>query len=186
MPFAWNLSLLALLSSHGTTKQHSGRQTPRSLEFQLQKLVSLRSRASTSSTRFFFQRTLHHFLYPLQFLVLPYHYVLSFSLRPHLAATNACSPAAMQHCLPGWARRASGIRQRASELREHPRSCSPSFSARIRPMLATPANCQEWSFGIVLGSQQMRFIYPVIPSPPSPPPPLFFFWLWGMSFIRTN
>lgn len=58
------------------------------------------------------------------------------------------------------ARRAPGIRQRASELRERSRPCSPSGAARIRPTPANPANCRETSFGTVLGFQQMRSAYP--------------------------
>lgn len=186
VPLACNFSLLAFLNSHDTRKQHSGRQTPQSLEFQLEKLVSLRSWAIPTTTNAKRKRLLFPAYPPSLSISIAISssavsYVLSFSLRPHLAAANACSPAATQSCLSGWARRTPGIRQRASELREHPHSCSPSFSARIRPMLTTPANCQERdrSDRSHLPADEIHLCNVI-------PPPPFSFWLLGMSFIRTN
>lgn len=80
-------------------------------------------------------------------------YVFSSPLPPPLAVPSARSPTEVQHWtvkeltetpvlwISGWARRAPGIRQRASELREQSCPCNPSCTAHIRPRAANPAYC---------------------------------------------
>lgn len=137
-------------------------------------------------------------------------YAFNFSLHPRPAATSACSPAEMWCCTLQeptltrvlWmldpARRAPGIRQRASELREQSRPRSPSGAARIGPTPANPANCRETSFGTVLGFQQMRSAYsnssfPLYPAaschfscPVTPALILCYIAVLAQSYIQTS
>lgn len=62
--------------------------------------------------------------------------------------------------VPGWARRAPGIRQRASELREQSCPAIPPALLTSGPEQQIQQTAQERSFGVVLGSLQTRSHFP--------------------------